>query len=172
VLARPRSAFTARIAGLDLVPGVVAGDGLRTPDGLTVVGHVEGVIDGEPAVAVFPPSAVAVYTDPPSGSPRNVLPVRLAALEPVGDLVRLRATARPSGPSWVDGLAAEREDLAAQPFEVLAALIGVGQHVHGTAGWHRAELLKTPPRFDPGIRQPRRQLMREQKPTWIAHHLQ
>ena len=51
VLGRPRSAFTARIAGLDLVPGVVADAGLRTPDGLTMLGHIEGVEDGEPAVA-------------------------------------------------------------------------------------------------------------------------
>jgi molybdate transport system ATP-binding protein len=107
VLARPRSAFAARIAGLDLVPGVAAADGLHTADGLTVAGHLDGVAEGEPAVAVFPPVAVAVYADPPSGSPRNVLPVRLAAMEPVGDLVRLRATARPGGPSWVDGLAAD-----------------------------------------------------------------
>ncbi len=140
VLARPRSAFTARIAGLDLVPGVVVAEGLRTPDGLTVAGHIEGVTDGEPAVAVFPPSAVAVYTDPPSGSPRNVLPVRLAALEPVGDLVRLRATVRPGGPSWVDGLAADVTaaavaDLAVEPgadlwFVVKAAEVGI----HGAGG--------------------------------------
>ncbi|MBV9922066.1 MAG: ATP-binding cassette domain-containing protein [Pseudonocardia sp.] len=135
VLGRPRSAFTARIAGLDLVPGVVADAGLRTPDGLTMLGHIDGVGEGEPAVAVFPPSAVAVYADPPSGSPRNVLPVRLAALEPVGDLVRMRATARPDGPSWVDGLAADVTaaavaDLAVEPgadlwFVVKAAEVGI-----------------------------------------------
>jgi molybdate transport system ATP-binding protein len=140
VLARPRSAFTARIAGLDLVPGVAADDGLRTADGLTVAGRIDAVDYGEPAVAVFPPSAVAVYTDKPSGSPRNVLPVRLTALEPVGDLVRLRATARPGGPSWVDGLAADVTaaavaDLAVEPgadlwFVVKAAEVGI----HGVGG--------------------------------------
>ncbi|MCY7343882.1 MAG: ATP-binding cassette domain-containing protein, partial [Pseudonocardia sp.] len=85
VLARPRSPFTARIAGLDLVPGIACPDGLRTADGLLVSGRAAGVDDGEPAVAVFPPSAVAVYAQRPSGSPRNVLPVRLAAIEPRGD---------------------------------------------------------------------------------------
>ena len=59
-------------------------------------------------MAVFPPAAVAVYAEQPSGSPRNVLPVRLAALEPRG---RPRAAAggrpRPGGPPWVDGLAAD-----------------------------------------------------------------
>ena len=107
VLARPRSPFTARIAGHEVEPGVVAGGGLRTADGTTVAGRLDGVSDGEPGVAVFPPAAVAVYAEKPSGSPRNVLPVRLAALEPVGDLVRLRAVARPGGPLWVDGLAAD-----------------------------------------------------------------
>ncbi|GAA2551948.1 sulfate/molybdate ABC transporter ATP-binding protein [Pseudonocardia hydrocarbonoxydans] len=107
VLARPRSAFTARIAGLDLVPGVCDVGGLRTPDGLLVSGLTDGVDVGDTAVAVFPPSAVAVYATRPDGSPRNVLPVRLAAIEPRGDVVRLRAAAPPGGPAWVDGLAAD-----------------------------------------------------------------
>jgi len=140
VLARPRSAFTARIAGLDLVPGVVAGGGLRTADGTTVAGCLDRVSDGETGVAVFPPSAVAVYAEPPSGSPRNVLPVRLAALEPVGDLVRLRAVARPGGPLWVDGLAADvtaaaMAELMVEPgadlwFVVKAAEVAI----HGASG--------------------------------------
>lgn len=135
VLARPRSAFTARIAGLDLVPGVAQDGGLRTEHGMTVAGRVTDVVDGEPAVAVFPPSAVAVHLEPPSGSPRNVLPVRLAAMEPIGGLVRLRATARPGGPAWIDGLAADVTpaavaDLAVEPgvdlwFAVKAAEVGI-----------------------------------------------
>jgi molybdate transport system ATP-binding protein len=141
VLARPRSAFTARIAGLDLVPGVVVGGALRTADGLTVAGRVVDAEDGEPAVAVFPPSAVAVYADPPGGSPRNVLPVRLAAVEPFGAVVRLRAAPRPDGPQWTDGLAADVTpaavaDLAVEPgadlwFVVKATEVGI--HGSGSA---------------------------------------
>jgi molybdate transport system ATP-binding protein len=107
VLARPRSAFAARIAGLDLVAGTACPEGLRTPDGLVVAGHREEVVPGEPAVAVFPPSAVAVFAEHPHGSPRNVVPVRLAAVEPHGDVMRLRAAPREGGPEWVDGLAAD-----------------------------------------------------------------
>jgi molybdate transport system ATP-binding protein len=55
VLSRPRSAFAARIAGLDLIPGVAVDRALRTADGLTVTGQVTDVEDGEPAVAVFKP---------------------------------------------------------------------------------------------------------------------
>ena len=107
VLARPRSPFAARIAGLDLVPGTACPEGLRTADGLIVAGHAEAVEDGEPAVAVFPPAAVAVFADRPHGSPRNVVPVTLGAVEPHGDLVRLRAAVREGGPAWADGLAAD-----------------------------------------------------------------
>jgi molybdate transport system ATP-binding protein len=107
VLVRPRSAFAARIAGLDLVAGTACPEGLRTADGLVVAGHAEEVVLGQPAVAVFPPAAVAVFADRPHGSPRNVVPVRLAAVEPHGDLVRLRAGRRDGGPAWVEGLAAD-----------------------------------------------------------------
>jgi molybdate transport system ATP-binding protein len=140
VVARPRSPFTARIAGLDLVPGTAAPGGLRTADGRLISGQGTGTADGEPAVAVFPPSAVAVYAQAPHGSPRNVLAVRLAAVEPHGDLVRLRATARDGGPPWTDGLAADitpaaLADLAVDPgadlwFVIKATEVGV----HAAAG--------------------------------------
>ena len=119
VLARPRSAFGARIAGLDLVTGTASGDGLTTPEGATVHGIAsEKIPGGEPAVAVFPPSAVAVHRDRPDGSPRNVLPVRLAALEPQGEVVRLRAAASPDGPPWVAGLAADVTPAAVAELDV------------------------------------------------------
>jgi molybdate transport system ATP-binding protein len=109
VLSRPRSPFTARIAGLNLVSGVGVPGGLRTEDGTTVAGQDagEGPTVGAPAVAVFPPAAVAVFQDRPAGSPRNVVPVRLAGLEPRGEVVRLRAGPVDGGPAWVSGLAAD-----------------------------------------------------------------
>ena len=135
VLARPRSPFAARVAGLDLVPGIACPDGLKTDDGFVIAGHGEGTVDGEPAVAVFPPAAVAVFTERPHGSPRNVVPVRLAAVEPHGDLVRLRAGVRDGGPHWAEGLAADVTpaalvDLTAEPgaqvwFAVKAAEVAI-----------------------------------------------
>ncbi|GAA4850639.1 ABC transporter ATP-binding protein [Pseudonocardia benzenivorans] len=108
VLTKPRTPFTARIAGLDLVPGTACAEGLRTRDGTVVAGRFDDPLpEGESAVAVFPPSAVAVFRDRPSGSPRNVLQVRLAAIEPQGDTVRLRAAPLAGGHAWVDGLAAD-----------------------------------------------------------------
>ncbi len=108
VLTRPRSAFAARVAGLDLVPGRSCADGLVTGEGTVVAGsHPEPLDDGEPAVALFAPASVAVFRDEPGGSPRTALPVRLAAMEPHGELVRMRAAPVPGGPAWVDGLAAD-----------------------------------------------------------------
>ncbi len=92
VLAQPRSPFAARIAGLDLVEGVVEGHGVVTSAGTSVQGVMEEPVpEGERAVAVFSPSAVAVHREAPGGSPRNHLVVRITELEPRGELVRVRA---------------------------------------------------------------------------------
>jgi molybdate transport system ATP-binding protein len=92
VLGRPRSAFAARIAGLNMVRGRCEGHGVRHPSGLLVEGLAEEPIEqGDDAVAVFRPSSVGVYAQAPGGSPRNVMHVTIAELEPHGDQVRVRA---------------------------------------------------------------------------------
>ena len=95
VLSRPRSAFAARLAGLDLVLGVWRDGQVVTDDGLAVQGLVDGEqpAPGDAVVAAFRPAAVAVYRQPPQGSPRNVFAVTISELEPLGDLVRVRAGA-------------------------------------------------------------------------------
>ncbi len=91
LLARPRSAFAARIAGLNMVRGHLDGHGVRGPNGLLVEGLAEQPIaQGDPAVAVFRPSAVGVYRQPPGGSPRNVMDVTITELEPFGEQIRVR----------------------------------------------------------------------------------
>ncbi|MGH3874606.1 MAG: sulfate/molybdate ABC transporter ATP-binding protein [Pseudonocardiaceae bacterium] len=104
VLTRPRSAFAARLAGLNLVSGTATASGLRAEDGTELAGTTESTVLGAAAVAVFTPAAVAVYMDPPKGSPRNVISDRVAALEPNGTLVRVRGAA---------GLAADITPVAA-----------------------------------------------------------
>ena len=98
VLTRPRSAFAARIAGVDLIAGTAVEQGLLTADGV----HVSGILDptcavGQRAVAVFSPAAVAIHLTPPTGSPRNHLPVTVAELEPRGELIRVHAADTPGG---------------------------------------------------------------------------
>ncbi len=135
VLARPRSPFGARIAGLNLVSGTACEGGLRTDDGTLVSGRPGHGTNGGPAVAVFPPSAVSVFRDRPDGSPRNVFPVLLVALEPHAEVVRMRAGVPAGGPDWLDGLAADVTpaavaDLGAEPgvplwFAVKANEVGI-----------------------------------------------
>jgi molybdate transport system ATP-binding protein len=91
VLARPRSAFAARVAGLNMMRGTMDGPGVRGPDGILVEGLTDQAIaQGDAVVAVFRPSAVGVYRQPPGGSPRNVMDVTITELEPFGEQIRVR----------------------------------------------------------------------------------
>jgi molybdopterin-binding protein len=94
VLARPRSAFAARIAGLNLVAGRWIDSAVVHPDA-TVTGMTTepGPMEGGDAIAVFSPAAVAVYRQAPHGSPRNCLGATVTDLEPLGDRIRLHAQA-------------------------------------------------------------------------------
>ncbi|WP_020669965.1 sulfate/molybdate ABC transporter ATP-binding protein [Amycolatopsis nigrescens] len=105
VLSAPRTAFTARIAGLNLVAGTATADGLRTADGGQIAGMpAADVLPGEPAVAVFAPSAVAVYPADGEhpGSPRNTVAATVESAEPHGPVIRLRVTG-----GWAAGLSAD-----------------------------------------------------------------
>lgn len=99
ILARPRSRFGARFAGVNLVAGT-AGDGgvLHTAWGATWHGVAGAdVVAGRPAVALFDPAAVAVYRDRPSGSPRNTVEVVVAELDSRGQAIRVRGEEQPDG---------------------------------------------------------------------------
>lgn len=91
VLSQPRSAFAARIAGLNLVTGPWDGHVVRHASG-AITGLVAdpAPVPGQDAVAVFSPSAVSVYDEVPHGSPRNILPAVVTSIEPLGDRVRVR----------------------------------------------------------------------------------
>jgi molybdate transport system ATP-binding protein len=94
VLRHPRTRFTARIAGLNLIRGDYADGSVIDGRGLAVEGSVrdgEAPTAGSRAAAVFSPAAVSIFLEPPGGSPRNNLRVTIAELEPRGDLVRVRS---------------------------------------------------------------------------------
>ncbi|WP_115788417.1 sulfate/molybdate ABC transporter ATP-binding protein [Arthrobacter silvisoli] len=97
VLGRPRSAFAAGLAGLNLLAGTVTAGGLLVSGpgdagGQAVSGTSDGeALAGEPGVAAFPPSAVSVFPELPHGSPRNCLPVVITDLEPHAGGIRVRA---------------------------------------------------------------------------------
>lgn len=95
VIRHPRTAFTARIAGLNMITGTAEDRAVRQQDGHLVAGIPRTDSDpGEPAIAVFSPNAVSVFTEPPHGSPRNAIPVVITELEPRDDQIRVRAETR------------------------------------------------------------------------------
>jgi molybdate transport system ATP-binding protein len=110
VLIAPRSHFGARIAGVNLVNGTIWPDGsLRARSGVHWYGTPgqglgEALTDGQDAVAVFAPTAVAVYRDAPHGSPRNTVEQTVAELDTRGPAVVVRGPEQPDG---APGLAAE-----------------------------------------------------------------
>jgi molybdate transport system ATP-binding protein len=93
VLARPRSAFAAQIAGLNLVRGAWRDGVVVTTSGERIAGILHGPApqEGDVVTAVFRPESVAVYAAPPHGSPRNSLAVGITDLEPHGGRVRVRS---------------------------------------------------------------------------------
>ncbi|MGC0143394.1 ABC transporter ATP-binding protein [Pseudactinotalea sp. Z1732] len=100
VLARPRSEFAARFAGVNMLSGVwESRDAITLTGGLVIHGMPDGgetgpgrpVVAGRAAAATFSPRAVAVHRDAPGGSPRNTVEVRVVGIEQQGELVRLRA---------------------------------------------------------------------------------
>jgi molybdate transport system ATP-binding protein len=107
VLAAPRSHFGARIAGVNLVSGTIGPDGtLHTHSGQRWHGTADAtagaaVANGRAAVAVFAPASVAVYPDPPHGSPRNTVEVTVAELDTRGPAVLVRGADQPGGTPWL-----------------------------------------------------------------------
>lgn len=92
VLGSPRSSFAARLADLNIVEGTLSGDAVVADGGLRIAGAptAQGEESG-PGVAVFAPSAVSVFGEQPTGSPRNVFRASVVSLEPRGGVIRMRA---------------------------------------------------------------------------------
>ncbi|MUL85472.1 MULTISPECIES: sulfate/molybdate ABC transporter ATP-binding protein [unclassified Mycolicibacterium] len=106
VLATPKSHFAARFAGVNLISGTAATDGVLTTrwDANWHGTPAADVRPGAPVVAVFSPSSVSVYRDEPHGSPRNTVAVTVAELDSRGPGIRVRADEQPDG---APGLAAD-----------------------------------------------------------------
>jgi molybdate transport system ATP-binding protein len=82
---------------------------LQTPSGAVWHGSPARELDselgeGRRAVAVFRPTAVAVFREPPHGSPRNIVELTVAELDTRGPAVLVRGAEQPGG---APGLAAE-----------------------------------------------------------------
>ncbi|MFZ2624080.1 MAG: ATP-binding cassette domain-containing protein [Propionibacterium sp.] len=94
VLRHPKTRFTARVAGLNLMRGSYRNSCVEQSSDLILEGnHREGfaMSAGEPAAAVFSPSAVTITVGPSQSSARNKLPTTIVELQPSGEMVRVRA---------------------------------------------------------------------------------
>jgi molybdate transport system ATP-binding protein len=103
VLARPRSTFAARIAGVNLIVGTAGAgsaerEGVVLAEDVVVHGRAEDAWppDGR-AAAVFSPTTVSVHRAVPEGSARNTFGVQIAELTDRGGIIRVQATNRPDG---------------------------------------------------------------------------
>jgi molybdate transport system ATP-binding protein len=92
VAAHPRTRHVAALVGLNLVSGEADKGTLVTRSGASVV--AASPLDGA-AFAAFAPSAVSLFKERPSGSPRNVWAGRVASLAPHGDAVRVQLDSDP-----------------------------------------------------------------------------
>jgi molybdate transport system ATP-binding protein len=88
LVARPRTAWAAELAGTNLLEAEASGTALALAAGGALVA-AEPPGDGPVLVAVAP-SAVALHARRPSGSPRNRWPAAVAGIEQVGARLRVR----------------------------------------------------------------------------------
>ncbi|MGU3499310.1 sulfate/molybdate ABC transporter ATP-binding protein [Mycobacterium sp. C31M] len=115
VLTAPRSDFAARIAGVNLISGVIVEPGtLRTPWGTRISG-LGDIAVGAAGVALFRPATVAVHLTAPHASPRNIIEVPIAELDMHGSTVRVRGAEQPDGGT---GLAADITAAAAADLDL------------------------------------------------------
>jgi molybdate transport system ATP-binding protein len=95
---RPRTDYVAQLVGLNLYRGTANGTTVDLTDGgtITLAEPTSG-----PVHVAFPPSAVSLYPEPPSGSPRNTWPAVVTGIEQHAHTVRVRLDASPAGPTTV-----------------------------------------------------------------------
>ena len=89
VTAHPRSRYVADLVGANLFHGTGHGTTITTPTGARIA--TADPVAG-PTFAVIQPHAVALYTQPPGGSPRNVWALTVADIDHQTDRVRVRLT--------------------------------------------------------------------------------
>jgi len=93
VFDRPRSAFAAGLAGLNLLTGIRRGNSLAPADAAATVANIpeSTVGEGAPLSLAVRPAAVSVSIDPPTDPAAVSVRAELIDLEPRGDFVRARS---------------------------------------------------------------------------------
>ncbi|MEV0799354.1 ABC transporter ATP-binding protein [Kribbella sp. NPDC050281] len=117
---RPRTDYVAQLVGLNLYRGTASGTTVTLSEGgtMTLAEPATG-----PVHVAFPPTAVSLYPEAPSGSPRNTWPATVTGIEQHAHTVRVRLTATPAGPTTLlaDITPAAVADLHLSPGQTLHA---------------------------------------------------
>ncbi|PSL57285.1 molybdate transport system ATP-binding protein [Saccharothrix carnea] len=110
VARRPRTDYVADLVGLNLYRGTARGTSVALDGGgeFTVAAPATG-----PVHVVFPPTAVSLHPDRPTGSPRNAWRVTVAGIEQHAHTTRVRLDGVP--PVLADITTATVADLRLQP---------------------------------------------------------
>ncbi|WBQ06061.1 ABC transporter ATP-binding protein [Kribbella sp. CA-293567] len=119
---RPRTEYVAQLVGLNLYRGTAAGTHVALDNGgsITIASPAHG-----PVHVAFPPAAVSLYPDRPTGTPRNSWPMQVVGIEQHAHTVRVRLAPHTSpAPTTLlaDITTAAVADLHLTP----------GQHLHAT----------------------------------------
>lgn len=113
VARRPRTPYVARLVGLNLFRGDAEGTTVALEaegGGRAVTVRLPAPASG-PVLVAFPPRAVALYAEPPHGSPRNVWRVWVDGVERFGDQVRVHLAGPPDLAADVSPAAVAELDL-------------------------------------------------------------
>lgn len=86
ITTRPRTDYVAELAGLNLLRGSAVGTDLVLDGGTAL--HTASQVSGD-VLAVIAPRDIALYLDPPAGSPRNTWPTNVAEVHLLGDRARI-----------------------------------------------------------------------------------
>jgi molybdate transport system ATP-binding protein len=89
ITTQPRTDYVARLVGLNLYRGRADGHAVQITDRFILTTSSEQ--HGEVFVA-FPPSAVALFAERPTGSPRNIWEAEIATITRQGDSLRIELT--------------------------------------------------------------------------------
>jgi len=111
ITTRPLTPYVARLVGMNLYIGAAEGDSVRIDGGGTIV--AADAPTGRVLAAVRP-SAITVHTEAPHGSSaRNIWPVTITSLAPLGDRIRVNTSGELA--ATVDVTAAAVADLELTP---------------------------------------------------------
>ncbi|WP_330182568.1 ABC transporter ATP-binding protein [Nocardia sp. NBC_01503] len=123
---RPRSEYVANLVGLNLFRGTASGTtvDIDTGGSLTITENSTG-----PVFLAFPPTAVGLHPEKPTGSARNTWPVTVAGMEQHANITRVRLDGAP--PVLADITPAAVADLRLQPgMRVWAAVKATEVHTY------------------------------------------